>query len=239
MARLLRSKVLQRHGRLSTQRQGGGLLCRPGDRGALVDVWFNNSYDPNAFGITFDWSSCRRIIDVGAHIGCFTVFAASKSPQAKILAFEPAPENYEYLWRNTRRYKQVQLSNAAIGAEDGDALLQLHDSGGHSLVRQGQEQTPVRLTSLKSYLTEPCDFLKMDCEGAEYEALYSLTDDEAKNIRFLALEYHHFSKEPGHNPNVLTQWLAARGFAMKLHRKSMLMAWRKEMLPGAPTISLH
>jgi hypothetical protein len=79
----------------------------------------------------------------------------------------------------------------------------------------------------------------MDCEGAEYEALYSVSDDEAKNIRFLALEYHHFSKEPGHNPNVLTQWLAARGFAMKLHRKSMLMAWRKEMYPGALTISLH
>jgi FkbM family methyltransferase len=202
------------------------LLCRPEDRAALVDVWLNQSYDPNAFDVPYDWNSCTRIIDVGAHIGCFTLFAVSKAPRATVLAFEPAPSNYEYLWLNTRHYKNVVLSNAAIGAKKGDALLQMHDSGGHSLVRQAENQVEVPVVPLGDYLNEPCDLLKMDCEGAEYEALYSLNDDQCRNVRFLALEYHHFSKQAGHSPNVLTQWLDARGFEIKMHRKSMLLAWR-------------
>ena len=37
-----------------------------------------------------------------------------------------------------------------------------------------------------------CDFLKMDCEGAEYDMLLHLDEVSLKRIRRICLEYHEF-----------------------------------------------
>lgn len=211
-------------------RKGGVLKCGPRDRGALVDVWLECSYDPNVYGLPFDWSRCKRIIDIGAHIGSFTVFARQMAPQARIVAVEPDPYCFAMLKQNC---VDEELINAAVGPENGETMLAVQvpgdgagSTGSSSVVRDGYKVS-VPMVGLSSLVRTQVDFLKMDCEGAEYESLYSLSDVECARICFLALEYHHFSNTPGHSPNVLTQWLAARGFDLQLHRKSMLLAWCK------------
>ncbi|KAE8372301.1 S-adenosyl-L-methionine-dependent methyltransferase [Aspergillus bertholletiae] len=65
------------------------------------------------------------IIDVGANIGLFTLYMKEKYPLAKILAFEPAPENFEALNRNLA-FHMVATAVAypyALGAEAGSAPL--------------------------------------------------------------------------------------------------------------------
>jgi FkbM family methyltransferase len=209
-------------------REGGSLYCEAQDRCDVLDVWLERSYDPNYFGIPFDWSRCKRIIDIGAHIGAFSLFALIKAPSAEVLAFEPVLASFRRAQENALQFKgrSVSVRHCGIGPEKGTASITI-DGGGSSQFRQGQVRETISLEPLRDLLHEPCDFLKMDCEGAEYEALYSLTQDECSRIKFLALEYHHFSKEPGHNPNVLTQWLAARGFQITMHKKSMLLAYRE------------
>ncbi|HSE17007.1 MAG TPA: amino acid adenylation domain-containing protein [Pyrinomonadaceae bacterium] len=44
------------------------------------------------------------VIDVGANIGMFTLYAASRNPRAKIYAIEPIPDLCEKLRENVRRY---------------------------------------------------------------------------------------------------------------------------------------
>uniref|UniRef100_UPI00286A4FB3 FkbM family methyltransferase n=1 Tax=Chamaesiphon sp. OTE_75_metabat_556 TaxID=2964692 RepID=UPI00286A4FB3 len=73
-------------------------------------------------GIVFNEDDC--IIDVGANIGLFTLFAQQQCPQGKIYAFEPAPHAFEKLEINAKLYCQnVQLFNCGLGAENQKATF--------------------------------------------------------------------------------------------------------------------
>ncbi len=54
-------------------------------------------------GITLGDGAC--VLDVGANIGLFSLFILSEFPDARVLAFEPAPPNYGLLCKNTHPYR--------------------------------------------------------------------------------------------------------------------------------------
>lgn len=59
------------------------------------------------------------IFDIGANIGLFVMFAKQACPNAKILAFEPAPELCKLLCLNTDRYgSSVQVYQCGISGEE-------------------------------------------------------------------------------------------------------------------------
>ncbi|GAX34041.1 non-ribosomal peptide synthetase [Nodularia sp. NIES-3585] len=67
-------------------------------------------------GIVFNEDDC--IIDVGANIGLFTLFAQQKSPQGTIYAFEPAPHAFDKLQTNAKLYcKNTHLFNCGLGGK--------------------------------------------------------------------------------------------------------------------------
>ncbi len=67
-------------------------------------------------GIVFNEDDC--IIDVGANIGLFTLFAQQKSPKGTIYAFEPAPHAFDKLETNAKLYCQnTHLFNCGLGGE--------------------------------------------------------------------------------------------------------------------------
>ncbi len=208
------------------------------DGGALNDVWFDESYEANNFGIRLDWSTCATIIDIGANIGTFTTFAAYRSPRARIISVEPEPGNLAMLRKNIERnglQQRVTVVPAAIGGTDGTVTLHITDksSGGHSLYHRygNTRDVQVPMISLGSLMqqhgTTTCDYLKLDCEGGEYEALYALSSDELKRIRFMAVEYHHFSDNPRHTPDALQAHLREHGFTVTPGKKSMFFAARQ------------
>jgi len=43
----------------------------------------------------------RTIVDIGAHVGSFTVLCHHYWPEAKIVAIEPHPDSFDLLQRNT------------------------------------------------------------------------------------------------------------------------------------------
>ena len=68
-------------------------------------------------GIILNDDDC--IVDVGANIGLFTLFAQQKCPQGTIYAFEPAPHAFEKLQINAKLYCQnAHLFNCGLGAEN-------------------------------------------------------------------------------------------------------------------------
>ncbi len=77
----------------------------------------------------------HTIVDIGAHVGSFTVLCHHYWPEAKIVAVEPHPESFELLQRNTAHIPQAQLRliNAAVTKQSGKTLLSSPVS--HSRVR--------------------------------------------------------------------------------------------------------
>jgi FkbM family methyltransferase len=121
-------------------------------------------------------------IDVGAHIGFFTMqMAAASGHEGRIYAFEPLDANADLLERSISENRfddRVLFRRAAAGAVSGVATLtfpvETLNSGGAYLLRDGtaplagnlkKEVAVVALDALE--LRRPIRFIKMDVEGAE------------------------------------------------------------------------
>src|SRR6266508_6011309 len=74
----------------------------------------------------------------------------------------------------------------------------IQQGGFHSVVDDRAQNRDhyeiVKAVSLKdifdAHAVEQCDFLKLDCEGAEYDILFSLAVDYFRRIKRIAMEYH-------------------------------------------------
>lgn len=167
-------------------------------REALVE----RQYNPPGFEI----QPTDRIIDVGGNIGAFAVCAAVQAPRGRVVTLEPAAENFALLVRNLRlnRLRNVIPVPAAVLSDARPATLYLSPDGTgshsifadlaaapHAAPHAVQPTDAVSLPELfERYELDVCQFLKLDCEGAEYEILYELPASYFPRIEKIALEYH-------------------------------------------------
>ena len=85
-------------GRVYTLRNGIELETRETvDTATIGVVFLRREYGP----IGSNWT----VIDVGANIGVFTLYAAATG--GRVYAYEPMPENYELLLRNLKRNNKL------------------------------------------------------------------------------------------------------------------------------------
>jgi FkbM family methyltransferase len=80
------------------------------------EVFVKKEYLRN--GLSLEGTSC--ILDVGANIGMFVLFAKMQNPGAVVHAFEPIPETFEVLKRNVElhRLAGVRIHNCAVGSKN-------------------------------------------------------------------------------------------------------------------------
>jgi FkbM family methyltransferase len=141
----------------------------------------------------------KTVIDIGAFIGDFTVFAAYSG--ATVYAFEPSPESFGQLLKNINlmTLSSVKAFNAAvIGTSNvGDNLALSCDNAnlGSTQLVSGGNNSEIQCLSLKDFFTDYkidiCDLLKLDCEGYEYEILSSLDSSIYSKIQNIVLEFHN------------------------------------------------
>ena len=166
---------------------------------ALINVWLLEEYDHPNFTI----HSEDVVIDVGAHIGLFTVYASQFCNNGKIISFEPIKENYELLIENARinNLKNVVIYNLGVSSDSENLKIYLNnDQSGHSKFSQTSKSVLVKSTSLKKIFDENCiefcNFLKMDCEGSEYEIIRELPPEHLSKIEKMIIEYHMADSHP-------------------------------------------
>ncbi len=70
-------------------------------------------------------SAAKIILDVGAHIGLFTLYCHALNANAKIIALEPEPKNFKRLNANLglNSIESVTASPSAMAAKTGHARL--------------------------------------------------------------------------------------------------------------------
>ena len=169
----------------------------------FYETWSKHDYDIPGFVIAKD----MIVIDVGANQGFFSLYAASKG--AIVYAIEPCSDNFAVLQENVSTNgvdNQVKLLNAAVTGRTGkiplfvglDASGQIlsgtvstcNDNRGGKKV-QAREVESVTLDFLLDELhIGRCDFLKMDCEGAEYEILRKTSRASFRKIARMSIECH-------------------------------------------------
>lgn len=129
----------------------------------------------------------RTILDIGANVGAFAVWAHVKWPDAYIQAYEPHPTNIEAFKENV---PGVTIEDCAVYC-DGRLTLWVGASncGEHSLW-PGPEQSKhwIEVEGMRPERLDACDFLKIDAEGAELGILAGYRHLET--VQAVALETH-------------------------------------------------
>ncbi len=166
----------------------------------------------------------QTVIDIGANIGCFTVTAARRvGPIGRVFAIEPEESTFRQLQRNIalNGLGNVTALRTAVGASEGETVLhadsvRLFSSiytavDGRATTGGTAQHVPMTTLSrlMQTHGIAHCNYLKLDCEGAEHDIIRSMSHETASLVDSITMEVH---KVRGQNSETLRKRLQALGY---------------------------
>ena len=137
------------------------------------DNFFVNKqeYELHDFSIAMQHvSDFRNAVDIGAHVGFWSRRLCSKF--LTVMSFEPVPDHFECLVKNTEGYHNINRHNIALSNTVGNVYINQHlENSGMSCITDSTTGLMVQTSTLDSHNLENVDFIKIDVEGYEPEVL--------------------------------------------------------------------
>jgi len=133
------------------------------------------------------------VLDIGANVGFFAVYARALFPYAEILCIEPTPETIGFLIQNTA-WLNVKITHLALG--NGAPLYpstHVNGDGSNQCQQTGRGATvPTEtLAQLLGRVNPKSVMVKMDCEGGEAYVLRNAADlAQFPKLLHWAMEFH-------------------------------------------------
>ena len=144
--------------------------------GLISEIWERDEYR-----VRPHITAGSRVVDIGAHVGTFTLWAVSLG--ATVIAVEPYPPNVERLVRNTTGRPNVTVWPVAAGSSERMCGTDGQDTGVATI-----PGGTIRMVTLATIIGGiPVDVLKIDAEGAEYDILIGA---DLALVDYLTLELH-------------------------------------------------
>jgi FkbM family methyltransferase len=164
----------------------------PADMEAPLRAVLAGEYDAPLFG------SGLTILDVGANVGAFTLWARMRWPAGAIHAYEPHPETFRMLTANAGHLAEVSCTQAAVYPGDNatEALISRHAGDGEaglveamattwrSMPRERVIQVPV----VHPRELPRADIVKIDAEGSEGAIVEAM---DLSGVSLLLFEYQN------------------------------------------------
>lgn len=174
------------------------------------------------------------VLDIGAFMGETSLwFAREVGPEGRVVAFEPvtslARRCVENVERNTAlAMAEIRVENVAVGAQSGKCTVSGRGDAGDS-VTLGSGGL-VSMISVDDYVQQTrlgqVDFIKMDIEGMEREALEGANETIRDFRPKLAISCYH----KGDDLRVLADMIHAHVPAYKLYLSHKSPTWHETVL---------
>jgi FkbM family methyltransferase len=140
------------------------------------------------------------VIDIGFNYGLFSMVSLKNNP-SKIIAFEPNPKlvsNYQKFFN----HEKIELHQKAVSNKTGIVTFnENNDPGMSTLLSDINTHNinaiyEVELINFYEFIQKnninQIDYLKIDCEGGEYDIFDSIPNEYLTNqVKKIALEFHH------------------------------------------------
>lgn len=169
----------------------------PGARVPVYEIFAEDSY-------RIDWLTAGLAdgfgaLDIGGHVGCFSVALAARRPDARIWAFEASPSTVVYTRRNVAQNAmadRVAVCNVALSSQAG--TLEFADNAAASGLNgltapEGTARIEVPAITFADALRQadrPIRLVKIDTEGAEYDIVLGSDPRDWADVQRVVMEYH-------------------------------------------------
>jgi len=168
------------------------------------------------------------VIDVGAHIGCFS-YAALMRGARRVISFEGQRQNFAKLSDNLAGFTNSDAFIAAVWPDESAKFTMPtfvendSNTGGCSLVSANEDDVHLPVFTLDKIIdrhsvNSRIAFLKVDCEGSEYRIL--MDSKMLGLIDQIALEYHPHAVQSSATVEDLEMYLRSQGFSTIKQRVS-------------------
>ena len=168
------------------------------DHGDSLRLSIKGIHDPVQTSLIKKYvKSGNVVIDVGAHIGYYTLlFANLVKDKGHVWAFEPSGENFKLLKKNieVNGCQNVTLINKAVSNNSGLTKLYLSKTSqaDHKTYDAGDPRSFIEVSavSLDDYFREfkgKVDFVKIDVQGSETKVISGMEKIMSKNSKIKIL----------------------------------------------------
>jgi FkbM family methyltransferase len=223
LAGMVRGRLTGNPSELSFRAEGLTVTV-PNRRGARVPVY--EVFAEDAYRLRWfaqGLSSAPIAVDIGGHVGCFSLALAQQLPGARISAYEASPSTAAYLERNVAANGlsgRIRTHATAVGAAAG--FLEFADNDAGSALNGltapvGAEVIKVPCVTVAEAFAGaggPVELVKIDTEGAEYDMVLASAPATWSSVRRVVLEYHDV---PGHSWSELESFFGAAGLHQVAH----------------------
>jgi FkbM family methyltransferase len=164
-------------------------LIGPNDIGtkiAFLDIFLDDCYGLKKISK----SDVKIILDIGGHVGFFSLYARSIFPEALIHCYEPNPRLKTFI-ENQSTIGKFKVFMEAVGLSSGRISLESNEDSVQTISKVNEMGT-IPLTSFKDCLKRlngKVDLLKLDCEGAEW-GIFKEDLHVWQDIKHICMEYH-------------------------------------------------
>lgn len=158
---------------------------------AIKDV-LEGEYEAGFDGVGLD------ILDVGANVGSFALWATARWPGSRVTSYEPHPGTFELLKRNTHLRRDITPVNAALfpGGRETASFVSRFAGDGESGLASYAGDTFVDGAMVERYevaVVDPAslpsaDVVKIDIEGGEGDVLDQI---DLSKTSLVLLEYQN------------------------------------------------
>ncbi|HET7735958.1 MAG TPA: FkbM family methyltransferase [Nocardioidaceae bacterium] len=206
-----------------TFRVDGLAVTVPNRKGARVPVYEVFAEDAYRLGwFLSGLGDAPVVVDIGGHVGCFSLAVASRLPGARVSAYEASPSTAAYLERNVAANAltgRISTHATAVGPTAG--FLEFADNDGGSALNgltspQGSTVIKVPCVTVAEAFDAAGgpDLVKIDTEGAEYALVLASAPETWAAVRRVVLEYHDV---PQHSWGELETFFARAGLHQVAH----------------------
>lgn len=171
--------------------RGLPIAFRLSDEQALKEVLIDEEYGFLADRLTT--IDAPRILDIGAHIGTFALWATTVSSKVQITSVEADPATFDLLRRNFCSQQIIGRTLHRAAASSDGAVVRFSNSGpsmSHRVDATGMvEVSTISLGTLIDAAGGQVELAKIDVEGSE-EALICANPEVLERIDALVIELH-------------------------------------------------